>query len=93
VTAVGVYFFYNLKYIIKEEELIVRMGFITDTKIAVKSIRKIEKSRSLLSAPALSIDRLLITFNTFDDIIVSPKDKFAFVDALKMINPDIEIAL
>lgn len=78
-------------YIISENQLTVKsMGIVNDT-IEIPKIRKVEKSNSLLSSPALSLDRLVVRFNTFDEVYISPKDKKAFVEDLLRINPDIEV--
>ena len=55
--------------------------------------KKIEKTNSILSSPALSLDRIAIKFNKFDEVYISPKEKQAFVDDLIKINPAIEIKL
>ena len=47
--------------------------------------------RSAFSAPALSLDRIRITYNKYDEIVVSPKDKKVFLDDLTAINNGIEI--
>jgi hypothetical protein len=44
-----------------------------------------------LSAPATSFDRLEILYNSFDTVIISPKDKSGFITHMKTINPSIEV--
>jgi hypothetical protein len=80
-------------YIIKEDELQVKSMFIVNQKIAISKIRKIEKSNSILSSPALSLDRIVIRFNKYDDIYISPKQKLEFVECLLSINPSIEVKI
>ena len=80
-------------YTIKGSELIVRCGFFFNKAIKIESIRKIEQTRSIMSSPAISIDRIEVFFNRFDSIIISPKDKIRFVESLKALNADIEINL
>ena len=77
-------------YIIEKNRLYIRCGLSTST-IHLQSIRKISDSSILLSSPALSIDRLEILYNKFDTILVSPKDKAAFLAEVKKVNPNIEI--
>ncbi|MBW7871619.1 MAG: PH domain-containing protein, partial [Flavobacteriia bacterium] len=43
----------------------------------------------ILSSPAPSFDRIIVKYGKFDEIILSPKDKFKFTKDLKQINPDI----
>jgi hypothetical protein len=84
---------YKTQYIITKDELIVKLAFITNAKIQIKDINKIEKSTSLVSAPALSSDRLLIRYKTSDELLISPKEKQEFINALMAINPNIELKL
>ena len=58
-------------------------------KIAIASIKKIEVSRNLMSSPAPSLDRIEIYYEKYNSIVISPKDKFQFMDDLKKINPAI----
>jgi len=43
-------------------------------------------TNSILSAPALSFDRIEIFYNRFDSIVISPGDNAAFIADLKEIN-------
>ncbi|WP_158960492.1 PH domain-containing protein [Myroides fluvii] len=71
------------------QTLRIRSSFIVNQTLAISSIRKIEESNSLLSAPALSMDRLEVHFNTYDSILLSPKDKKDFITTLQKIHPDL----
>lgn len=84
--------FFGTKYIIEGEELIV-YGGIYKKRINIKQIRSLRPSKNPLSAPAMSIDRIEITYNTtFSEVIlVSPKDKEGFVKRLLEINPNIKL--
>ncbi len=77
-------------YIISENHLIVKCMFIVNDKIEISKIRKIEKTNSILSSPALSLDRISIKFNKYDEVYISPKERQAFIDELLKINPEIE---
>lgn len=81
------------RYIINENQLIVKSMWIVNDKIDISKIRKIEKSNSVLSSPALSLDRILIRFNKFDEVYLSPSEKQSFVKDLLEVNPDIETRL
>lgn len=83
----------STRYIIVENQLIVKCMFIVNDRIEISKIRKIEKTNSLLSSPALSLDRIAIRYNKFDEVYISPKEKQAFVDELLNVNPDIEIKI
>lgn len=79
------------EYTLSEGILNVKSGFLVNKEIEVKTIRKIEHSKSIISAPALSRDRLLLIYNKFDDILISPNEKQEFIDELLKINPNIEV--
>lgn len=81
------------KYIINENKLIVKSMWIVNNKIDISEIRIIEKTNSVLSSPALSLDRLAIKYNKFDDVYISPKDKQSFINDLLDINPEIEVKI
>lgn len=84
---------HKTEYSISENSLNIKSGFLVNKKIDVKSIRRIESSKSMITAPALSRDRILLRYNKFDDILISPKEKEQFVKHLLTINPDIEVKL
>ncbi|MXN91556.1 hypothetical protein GR160_09975 [Flavobacterium sp. Sd200] len=76
-------------YTIKDETLKVRSGFFYNKSFDIKSFRKIIKTNSLITAPAASNNRIEIFFNGYDSVVISPKEKEAFIAHLKSINPDI----
>lgn len=83
----------STNYIISENQLIVKSMFIVNVRIDILEIRKIEKTTSILSSPALSLDRIAIIYNKFDEVYISPKEKQAFLTDLLQINPNIEVKL
>lgn len=85
--------FRNTNYKITDNQLYIKSGFIYQSKIDINQIKKISHTRSILSAPALSFDRLEILYNKFDSVIISPENKEEFVAELKKINPRIQITL
>ncbi|MBO3270454.1 PH domain-containing protein [Hymenobacter defluvii] len=60
-------------------------------QIPVTSITRIKPSHNVLSSPALSLDRLKIYYNRYDEILVSPRDKANFIEALRQVNPQIQV--
>jgi hypothetical protein len=81
----------NTGYTITDDgSLKVRCGFFVNILIEVNMIRKIEATKSMLSSPALSLDRLEVFYNKFDSVIISPQNKEDFIVALQNINPAIE---
>jgi len=86
-----VYLFFNTKYSITESFLKVSCGIFNYKPIAIASIKTISNSRSLMSSPAASFDRISITYGKWEEIIISPRDKKAFVNHLKSQNSNIKI--
>jgi hypothetical protein len=85
--------FVTTYYIIDGGQLSIRSGFLVNIKIEISSITKVMKSNSFLSSPATSFDRIEIRYNKFDSVIISPSDKSAFTEALRNLNPSIEVKL
>lgn len=81
---------FGTNYKVMEEQLYIVSGPFR-TIVHIAKIRKIKPTKSLLSAPALSVDRLEIHYNKYDIIIVSPKEKNAFIHHLQSKNKSIEV--
>ncbi len=83
-----VYLMVSIKYEINESQLIIHqaMGKII---IDISTIKSIEPTHSILSAPASSLDRLRISYNKYDDVVISPQRKEEFIRQLQTINPNI----
>ncbi|UUC46858.1 PH domain-containing protein [Flavobacterium cerinum] len=88
------YLFLQTKYIVTNTMLQVKSGFLVNKKIAIQEIISIAKTDSIMSAPANSImDRIEVRYKPNKSVIISPKEKQAFVEQLLAINPDIKITL
>jgi uncharacterized membrane protein YdbT with pleckstrin-like domain len=85
------YMLSNTDYTINDTWLHVRSGFMVNKTIDIASIRSIAETKSALSAPAFSLDRLEINYNLYDSVVVSPQNKADFVAALLAVNPQIEV--
>ena len=72
----------DTRYVVTNETLIVRSGPFR-WHIALAGITGVEPTRSRLSAPALSMDRLKIISRGGGLCLVSPKDKQGFLRELK----------
>ena len=68
-------------YSVTRTHLIVRSGPFRWT-IERASIQDIQPTRSVISSPALSLDRLEIRYGSGQSLLVSPADKQGFLDAL-----------
>lgn len=83
-----IFFFLSktIQYKIDGENLV-----IWKTKIDIKTIRKIYRTNNPLSSPAMSLDRIDIVYNKFDEVLLSPKERDEFISELLKINPNIEV--
>ncbi|WP_313079414.1 PH domain-containing protein [Pulveribacter sp.] len=73
-------------YEMDNEQLLVRSGPFR-WRIPLAQMRGVSPSRSLLSSPALSLDRLRIDYGRARSILVSPQDTEGFVRALRQRCP------
>ncbi len=84
----------DTKYSIEGSYLKYKSGPISG-KIDIFRIHTIEHQKSWMVGttlkPALGIKGLILRYNKFDDIYISPKKKQEFIDALLEVNPHIEI--
>lgn len=87
------YVFTSISYTIDGNRLIVRNGFMYHSTIPIDKIKKIVETNDPFSAPAGSLDRIAIYYNTRDSVLVSPKDKMGFIHQLKEINVSIVVIL
>ncbi len=87
--------FAGVKYQIRGDMLGVR-NFFRWTWFPIDKIAEIRAKRDFLSAPALSFDRLAITFTDRSilkssmPLEISPKDKAGFIALIKSINPNVK---
>lgn len=86
-----VFMYRSTYYIIEKNELTIRSMLIVHKKIQVDTITKIYKTRNPLSSPALSINRIAIVYNKYDEILISPLDRKQFIEELAAINSEITI--
>lgn len=77
-------------YVVDGNKLCVWMGMIPLTKKEIDQIKSVHRTTTLLSSPALSIDRLAITFANGNTLVISPKDREGFEAALLSVNPQID---
>jgi hypothetical protein len=88
-----IHMFTTTFYTIERDKLRIKCGFLIDFMIEIKNVKKISETFNVLSSPALSLDRLEIFYGKYDTVLISPKDKKGFIDAIKKINPEVEIVL
>lgn len=68
-------------YTLDRQHLLVRSGPL-NWRIPLRDITTISPSRSLLSSPALSLDRLRIDYKPHQSLMISPRDKAQFLRAI-----------
>ena len=81
----------NIKYVITESQLIIdqSLGKWGKEVIDISTIKSIEPTHTILSAPASSLDRLRISYNKYDEVVISPRRKEEFIRQLQSVNPQI----
>ncbi len=78
--AILIYFFVvRIKYELDDEKLVIFMGPIRYKTIDIQSIRKMELSNNPLSSPAASLKRIAIHYNKWGYVLISPKNREAFI--------------
>ncbi len=68
------------RYTIDEDDLLIRCGIIR-YQVPLKTIERVEPTRTLASAPALSMSRVLVV-TRFKNYVVSPADRESFIAEL-----------
>jgi hypothetical protein len=81
---------FNTEYTIEENKLKIKCGFFTYKPIEINEIKEITRSSSIISSPAASFDRIEIKYGKFEEMIISPVDKFEFAKYLTNLNPNIK---
>ncbi|MES2426617.1 MAG: PH domain-containing protein [Bacteroidota bacterium] len=89
-----IWMLYNTYYVIKDNQLLYRSAFLKGV-ISIDAIYEIERNKTMYAGlkPALATKGLIVKYNKYDDIYLSPKDANGFVEALIQINPAIKIML
>jgi hypothetical protein len=96
ILAVGVFFahlFLTTYYQVDADTLRVKCGFLLNKTISIETIREIRNTKSFISSPALSLDRIVVSYGKYDSVIISPEKKHEFIDHLRSNNPAINVAL
>lgn len=92
--ALVLYLIYGIRYEITDNYMLkVRAGVFYNINVPIEHIHTIEKTNSILSAPASSLDRIEIKYNKYDSVVISPKHRDLFIQELIKINPNIILKL
>ena len=79
--ALPLWLYLSTSYTVGPENLTVRCGPVTRA-VPLRSITRVAAVRSIESAPALSLDRLVIEYGARQHVVISPKNKPRFLEAL-----------
>lgn len=88
VAVLVVWIVFSTYYEITKDLLIARSGPFS-WRIPLEEISRVRESRSARSGPALSMDRLEITWSGGNVLLISPKDKTRFLAALRARAPQL----
>lgn len=77
-------------YQIENETIKIKSGLF-HTKVNIRDIRKITKEKSVLAGASLAIDRLVLHFDNYKQLQISPKKEAEFIELLQSKNPNIEL--
>lgn len=84
----------DTRYVIKSNFLLYRSGPIRG-RVDITKIKSIKHYSGLnvpvMLKPALDTKGFIVTYNSYDDLFISPKNAAIFISELKKINPQIEI--
>lgn len=83
---------WSTTYTFQSESLLCKSGIIKK-KIDYNSIRKVDSGNQFFVAwkLALAMKGIVIHYNKFDEIYISPQEKIKFLELLKEKNPEITI--
>lgn len=89
-TCLIIWIWFDTNYRVEEEYIKISHGPFKD-KIAIQDISSISKKKSLLATPSLSMNRLLLRYGRYGEIMLSPKSEKTFIDLLVDKNPRIKL--
>ncbi|WP_298392290.1 PH domain-containing protein [Flavobacterium sp.] len=94
VTAFVLWVLLDTRYVIKNNFLLYRSGPIRG-RIDITKIKSIKRHSGLnvpvMLKPSLDTKGFIVTYNTFDDLFISPIKSDIFLEEIKKINPQIEL--
>jgi hypothetical protein len=79
---------FPLYYELEDDTLLIRSGLVR-SRVRYAEIKRVVPSRSILSAPALSLDRLHVDAGNPLGPLISPADKDGFLTALAAKTPQL----
>ena len=87
-----VYLYYYTSYeLTADKKLRIRSGFLYRKEIYIPTIKKVRTIRNHFVSPALSADRLEISYHRYGRVFISPEEASEFIGQLRKLNPKIRI--
>lgn len=89
-----IWVWFDTYYVIKDDKLFYKSAIIKGS-IPISAIYKIEKHKGLYGGslkPALSMNGLVVKYNRYDDMYISPDKAEDFIAELQKINPNIKVS-
>ena len=83
-------FWFRTIYKIEEDILDIYYGPFR-FEVVISEITSIRHAKNIFTGPALSIERIEITYSNYNVIQISPKEKEALIKQLMQMNPNINI--
>ena len=94
IAAILIWILLDTSYTLTDSELFYRSGPVRG-KISIGTIRKIQYDNSFLKGqtlkPSLGTNGLIVFYNKFDEIYISPKMREEFIAEIIARKPDVEI--
>lgn len=85
-----IWIWFGTSYGIENETIIIKNGPFK-SMVKIQDINSISKRRTLLATPSLSIDRLVLHYGKYGEMLLSPKDESEFIELLLIKNPQIKL--
>ena len=80
-SAFPIWLLFSTNYSTNEKDLLIKCGPFRWV-VPLATITSVKETKNPLSSPALSLDRLQISYQSGKSIMVSPKDKQRFISAI-----------
>lgn len=90
VVALEAFLYTGTSYTVDGEKLTVK-SFLVKEEINIGDITSIAHTRTWLSAPALSLNRIELRYRRSRSIVISPRSEEQFIARLKQVNPAIDV--
>jgi hypothetical protein len=82
-----------IRYVIEGRTVSVQLGLIgwEYTAFSVDDVQSVRPTHNPLASPALSLDRLNVDLRSRGTVLISPKDKAGFLNAIRTLNPQLQL--